>query len=84
MYNQNTVKDPVTGRVRGALYTNPIDCLYKTFRAEGIAGWYKGKLYIILEILRGFVLIIAFQVRLHICLEYGHIQLSHLSQMSLL
>jgi solute carrier family 25 protein 34/35 len=43
MYNQNTIKDPVTGRVRGALYTNPIDCLYKTFRAEGIAGWYKGQ-----------------------------------------
>lgn len=43
MYNQNTVKDPVTGRVRGALYTNPIDCLWKTFKAEGIAGWYKGK-----------------------------------------
>ena len=42
MYNQNTVKDPITGRVRGALYTNPIDCLWKTFKAEGIAGWYKG------------------------------------------
>lgn len=43
MYNQNTVKDPITGRVRGALYTNPIDCLWKTFKAEGIAGWYKGE-----------------------------------------
>lgn len=42
MYNQNTVKDPVTGRVRGALYTNPIDCLWKTFKTEGIKGWYKG------------------------------------------
>lgn len=42
MYNQNTVKDPITGRVKGALYTNPIDCLWKTFKAEGIAGWYKG------------------------------------------
>lgn len=39
---ENTVKDPVTGRVRGALYTNPIDCLWKTFKTEGIAGWYKG------------------------------------------
>ncbi|RXK41945.1 solute carrier family 25, member 34/35 [Tremella mesenterica] len=42
MYNQNTIKDPITGRVRGALYTNPIDCLWKTFKTEGIAGWYKG------------------------------------------
>ncbi|KAL7420844.1 Mitochondrial oxaloacetate carrier protein [Cryptotrichosporon argae] len=42
MYNQNTINDPVTGRVRGALYTNPIDCLWKTFKAEGVAGWYKG------------------------------------------
>lgn len=33
----------MTGRVRGALYTNPIDCLWKTFKAEGIAGWYKGE-----------------------------------------
>jgi len=32
----------VTGRVRGARYTNPIDCLWKTFKTEGIAGWYKG------------------------------------------
>jgi len=32
----------VTGRVRGALYTNPIDCLYKTWKVEGVAGWYKG------------------------------------------
>ncbi|OXC58568.1 solute carrier family 25, member 34/35 [Cryptococcus neoformans MW-RSA852] len=42
MYNQNTIKDPITGKVRGALYTNPFDCLWKTFKAEGIAGWYKG------------------------------------------
>ncbi|WVQ95562.1 hypothetical protein IAU59_002659 [Kwoniella sp. CBS 9459] len=42
MYNQNTIKDPITGKVRGALYTSPIDCLWKTFKAEGIAGWYKG------------------------------------------
>nr|XP_019007866.1 solute carrier family 25, member 34/35 [Kwoniella pini CBS 10737]OCF46647.1 solute carrier family 25, member 34/35 [Kwoniella pini CBS 10737] len=42
MYNQNTVKDPITGKVRGALYQSPIDCLWKTFKAEGIAGWYKG------------------------------------------
>ncbi|ORX40930.1 mitochondrial carrier domain-containing protein [Kockovaella imperatae] len=42
MYNQNTVKDPVTGAIRGALYSNPIDCLWKTLKTEGIRGWYKG------------------------------------------
>jgi solute carrier family 25 protein 34/35 len=26
------------------LYNGPLDCLWKTFKAEGIAGWYKGKL----------------------------------------
>lgn len=41
-YNQNTVKDAVTGKVRGVLYNGPLDCLWKTFKAEGIAGWYKG------------------------------------------
>lgn len=40
---ENTIKDPITGKVRGALYTNPFDCLWKTFKAEGIAGWYKGE-----------------------------------------
>jgi solute carrier family 25 protein 34/35 len=42
MYNQNTITDPVTGKTRGALYSNPIDCLWKTFKTEGIKGWYKG------------------------------------------
>ncbi|KAK8850598.1 hypothetical protein IAR55_004517 [Kwoniella newhampshirensis] len=42
MYNQNTIKDPISGKVRGALYSSPFDCLWKTFKAEGIAGWYKG------------------------------------------
>lgn len=32
----------MTGRVRGVLYKGPLDCLWKTFKAEGIAGWYKG------------------------------------------
>ena len=41
---ENTTKDPVTGKVRGMLYNGPIDCLWKTFKAEGIAGWYKGTL----------------------------------------
>lgn len=34
----------MTGKVRGVLYNGPIDCLWKTFKAEGIAGWYKGRL----------------------------------------
>lgn len=42
MSAENTVKDPVTGRVKGVLYNGPLDCLWKTFKAEGIAGWYKG------------------------------------------
>ncbi len=41
-HSENTITDPVTGRVRGALYSNPFDCLWKTFKTEGIAGWYKG------------------------------------------
>ncbi|KAJ9108710.1 hypothetical protein QFC21_000030 [Naganishia friedmannii] len=30
------------GRTRGALYSNPFDCLWKTLRTEGFMGWYKG------------------------------------------
>ncbi|KAI6135545.1 mitochondrial carrier [Pisolithus croceorrhizus] len=41
MYNQPTVMGP-DGRLRGSLYKNPIDCLWKTFKAEGVYGWYKG------------------------------------------
>ncbi|RXW22660.1 hypothetical protein EST38_g3158 [Candolleomyces aberdarensis] len=41
VYNQPTVVGP-DGRSRGALYKNPIDCLWKTFKAEGVRGWYKG------------------------------------------
>lgn len=41
VYNQPTVVD-ADGKLRGALYKNPIDCLWKTFKAEGIRGWYKG------------------------------------------
>ena len=42
MYNQPTGKGP-DGRTIGLLYKNPVDCLWKTFKAEGILGWYKGK-----------------------------------------
>ncbi|CAA7264785.1 unnamed protein product [Cyclocybe aegerita] len=41
MYNQPTIVGP-DGKVRGTLYKNPIDCLWKTFKAEGVKGWYKG------------------------------------------
>lgn len=41
MYNQETIKLP-DGRIVGAKYKNPVDCLWKTLRAEGLRGWYKG------------------------------------------
>jgi solute carrier family 25 protein 34/35 len=41
MYNQPT-KQLSNGKFVGALYANPIDCLWKTFKTEGIRGWYKG------------------------------------------
>ena len=44
MYNQPTIATP-DGRHIGALYKNPIDCLWKTLKAEGPFGWYKGIVY---------------------------------------
>lgn len=41
MYNQPTIKLP-NGKMVGALYSNPFDCLWKTLRAEGALAWYKG------------------------------------------
>ncbi|KAJ7897179.1 mitochondrial carrier domain-containing protein [Mycena olivaceomarginata] len=41
MYNQPTVLGP-NGKMVGTLYKNPIDCLWKTAKAEGLRGWYKG------------------------------------------
>lgn len=38
MYNQKV--DPVTGQ--GILYKNPLDCVAKMLKTEGIAGFYKG------------------------------------------
>ncbi|KAJ3922195.1 mitochondrial carrier domain-containing protein [Lentinula edodes] len=31
-----------SNKIVGALYKNPIDCLWKTFKTEGVRGWYKG------------------------------------------
>ncbi|SCV71234.1 BQ2448_2822 [Microbotryum intermedium] len=42
MYNQSPNSLGPDGKLRGLLYKNPIDCLYKTWRAEGIRGLYKG------------------------------------------
>ncbi|KAF9041810.1 oxaloacetate carrier [Hymenopellis radicata] len=41
MYNQPTKRNEA-GKLVGALYKNPIDCLWKTFKVEGVRGWYKG------------------------------------------
>jgi len=41
MYNQPTTRLP-NGKVVGTLYRSPIDCLWKTLKAEGVKGWYKG------------------------------------------
>ncbi|KAJ7459151.1 mitochondrial carrier domain-containing protein [Mycena galericulata] len=41
MYNQPTVLGP-NGKMVGTLYKNPIDCLWKTVKTEGVRGWYKG------------------------------------------
>ena len=41
VYNQPTTRTS-KGRLVGALYKNPVDCLWKTFKSEGIFGWYKG------------------------------------------
>ncbi|KAJ3895174.1 mitochondrial carrier domain-containing protein [Lentinula edodes] len=41
MYNQPTIRN-AEGKIVGALYKNPIDCLWKTFKTEGVRGWYKG------------------------------------------
>ncbi|KAH9888862.1 oxaloacetate carrier [Cubamyces lactineus] len=41
MYNQPAIRR-ADGRTVGTLYKNPFDCLWKTFKTEGIFGWYKG------------------------------------------
>ncbi|TIB62326.1 hypothetical protein E3P77_03857 [Wallemia ichthyophaga] len=41
MYNQPTQKME-NGKSVGQFYKNPIDCLYKTVKAEGVTGLYKG------------------------------------------
>ncbi|KAJ3981587.1 oxaloacetate carrier [Lentinula detonsa] len=41
MYNQPTIRN-ADGKMVGALYKDPIDCLWKTVKTEGVRGWYKG------------------------------------------
>ncbi|KAF9785776.1 mitochondrial carrier [Thelephora terrestris] len=41
VYNQPTTRLP-NGTYVGTLYKNPIDCLWKTLKAEGPLAWYKG------------------------------------------
>ena len=48
VYNQPTQRLP-NGRIVGTLYRNPIDCLWKTFKAEGPFAWYKGVLFCMLH-----------------------------------
>ncbi|KAM0788124.1 hypothetical protein ACM66B_001289 [Microbotryomycetes sp. NB124-2] len=42
MYNQSPNAIGPDGKPRGLLYKNPIDCLFKTWKTEGVRGWYKG------------------------------------------
>ncbi|PCH39040.1 oxaloacetate carrier [Wolfiporia cocos MD-104 SS10] len=41
VYNQPTMVMP-DGRLVGKLYKNPLDCMWKTLKIEGLHGWYKG------------------------------------------
>jgi solute carrier family 25, member 34/35 len=41
MYNQPTILQP-NGKMVGAFYKNPIDCLWKTIKTEGVFALYKG------------------------------------------
>ncbi|KAJ3730121.1 mitochondrial carrier domain-containing protein [Lentinula guzmanii] len=41
MYNLPTIRN-ADGKMVGALYKDPIDCLWKTVKTEGVRGWYKG------------------------------------------
>lgn len=62
MYNQPTQRLP-DGRVVGVLYKNPIDCLWKTLKAEGPLGLYKGAL--LLRMLKQTVLLTLLQAPPH-------------------
>lgn len=50
MYNQSKNSIGPDGKPRGLLYNSLWDCFYKTYKAEGIAGWYKGSFAHLLRI----------------------------------
>ncbi|KAH8926678.1 mitochondrial carrier [Atractiella rhizophila] len=60
MYNQSPDALGPDGKPRGLLYKNPFDCLWKTFKVEGIRGWYKGSTAHLLRIAPHTVLTLVF------------------------
>ncbi|KAL7004369.1 Mitochondrial oxaloacetate carrier protein [Cystobasidiomycetes sp. EMM_F5] len=64
MYNQSPNSIGPDGKMRGLMYKNPIDCLYKTFKAEGVRGWYKGSTAHLLRIAPHTVLTLVFNEQL--------------------
>ncbi|KAI5474320.1 oxaloacetate carrier [Pseudohyphozyma bogoriensis] len=50
LYSQAPNSIGPDGKPRGLLYKGPIDCLMKTYKAEGVLGWYKGSFAHLLRI----------------------------------
>ncbi|KAK9900878.1 mitochondrial carrier [Cystobasidium minutum MCA 4210] len=80
MYNQSPNALGPDGKVRGLLYKNPIDCLYKTFKTEGVMGWYKGSTAHLLRIAPHTVLTLVFNEQL--TQKYASFKSSRLSSKS--
>ena len=64
MYVQSPDARGPDGKIRGILYKGPIDCLYKTWKAEGVLGWYKGSAAHLLRIAPHTVLTLVFNEQL--------------------